>query len=452
MRISKFAQDSSQCAMKAFCFVKETLIDVLRVLTSKEGLKNVYGISLYRNALYLILNSTVTAVIGFIFWILAARFYPAQEVGLASAVITTASFLAMLSTLGLDYGLVRYIPHAGKDYSSVVNTCFTIGILTAVAISLIFLAGLGIWSPALTFLRQNTVPFISFVVLVAGWCLALMLQNVFVAQQRAGFALLEGVIHGLVKLALVVPLGAALHATGLFSSWTFSWVLAIVAGLFVLIRQHSVYKPLPTIKISVVNRMAKFSSSNYIATIITGLPVFVIPLLIVYRLGSVQNAYYYAAYATATALFLVSRGTSLSLFAEGSYDEQGLTGYVMRSLKFSFLIIVPLIVVVFLAGDKILLAFGRGYSEDATKLLWLLAVSSIPITINFVYYTKKRVEKQMRSVIGLSTLGTAITLVIAFLLLPLMGIIGAGVGWLVGNGVTTLVIAARVLSKGVVHA
>jgi len=427
--------------------VKETFTEV-KALTTKEGLKQFFGVSLYRNAIYLILNSAATAALGFVFWIMAARSYSPEQVGLASAVIASASFLAMLSTLGLDYGLIRFLPNSGEKSSVMVNSCLTIGGVAAIVASLIFLAGLTIWSPALIFLRQSPLAFGCFVVLVVAWALALLLHNVFVAHKRANFTLLGGLIQGLTKLALVIPLAAFLHASGIFASWAIGWILVVIVSLLLLLpRVQSAYRPLPAIRREAISEMARFSFANYIATLIAATPVFILPLMVVNLLGAEQNAYYYIAYAIATVLFLITRSTSLSLFAEGSHDEEGLTGYVRRSLKFSFLILIPLIIIVFIIGDKILLLFGEGYSQEATRLLWMFALSSVPITINGIYLYKKRVEKKMKSVIGLNALSVVLTISLSYFLLPVIGIIGAGIGWLGGRGIVTLIIGGLLLKR-----
>jgi len=41
---------------KLASFVKETLFGAFKALTSKEGLKSLYGVSLYRNAVYLMIE------------------------------------------------------------------------------------------------------------------------------------------------------------------------------------------------------------------------------------------------------------------------------------------------------------------------------------------------------------------------------------------------------------
>jgi O-antigen/teichoic acid export membrane protein len=89
-------------------FVKATLAGAFKAVTSKEGLKSLYLVSLYRNALYLMVYYLATGLTGFLFWAVTARLYPAEEVGLASSVISAMGLLALLSTLGLDYGIIRF--------------------------------------------------------------------------------------------------------------------------------------------------------------------------------------------------------------------------------------------------------------------------------------------------------------------------------------------------------
>jgi len=66
-------------------FLGSTLLDAFRLARSPEGLKSLYGVSLYRNAIYLMASSGVTVFLGFVFWIVVARLYPPSDVGLGWA-------------------------------------------------------------------------------------------------------------------------------------------------------------------------------------------------------------------------------------------------------------------------------------------------------------------------------------------------------------------------------
>ena len=420
-----------------------------RALSSKAGLTAVYGISLYRNAFFLILHAGANTVFGFVFWILAARSYPAEEVGLASAALSVAGLLLTLSNFGLDFGIVRFLASSGQRANALVNSCFTIGGLSAVVASVVFLAGLGFWSPDLAFLRRGLVMPASFVLVVASWAIYVLLHNAFVAHRKSGFTLIEATVQGAVKLTLVAVLAGLVGSLGILVSWGAGFVAALLVGLLLLLpRVQGGYRPALTIRKETVGRITRFSLANYLAGLINKVPTSILPLIVVGLVGAEQNAYFYMAYAiVSNGLYLIPTSLSLSLFAEGSHDEASLGTHVRRSLKVSFLILVPLVILLFFVGDKILLVFGQDYSTEATNLLRVLALSALPATVNNIYRYQKRVQKQMGVVIGLNVLVTAIVLGLSFFLLPRMGIMGAGIARLTASGIVTLLIAAEFLLK-----
>jgi len=395
------------------------------------------------------LNSGVTAGSGFIFWILAARLFPAEEVGLTSAILAVAGFLVTLANFGLDYGLVRFLPNSGQQSNSLVNSCFAIGGLTAIIASLIFLAGLHLWSPDLIYLRQNPLFLVSFVFIAAGWTAYTLLHNVFVAHKRAAFTLLEGIIQGITKLILIIIFAVFAYKFGIFASWGTGFVVAAIIGLFIFLPQvQKGYRPSFTINKGIISQMARFSLANYLAGLIAKVLVFVLPLMVINLLNAEQNAYFYMAYGVVSnALFFIPTGISLSLFAEGSHNEDGLDQDVRKSLKFSFIILVPLIIIIFLFGDKILLIFGKAYSEEATRLLQILAFAAIPGTVNTIYLYKMRVEKKMNQVVNLTILRVFIIIGLSYLLLPILGIMGAGIARLIGSAIITLIILSEFLLR-----
>jgi len=65
------------------------------MLNKKLDLKKFLSLPLIRNALYLTLAFFTGIGSGLIFWILAARFYPVEDVGLASSLI---SLVMLVST------------------------------------------------------------------------------------------------------------------------------------------------------------------------------------------------------------------------------------------------------------------------------------------------------------------------------------------------------------------
>ena len=66
----------------------------------------------------------------------------------------------------------------------------------------------------------------------------------------------------------------------------------------------------------------------------------------------------------ANLLYVIPMVNSQSLFAEGSYSETELKVYLKKAIKIISIIIIPAILVTFLFGNYILLAFGKEYSYE----------------------------------------------------------------------------------------
>ena len=102
--------------------------------------------------------------------------------------------------------------------------------------------------------------------------------------------------------------------------------------------------------------------------------------------------------------------------------------------------LIPACVVMAIAGHWILAAFGPEYASEGLPLLLLFTVASLPDSLMDVWVAVLRVEGRLRfgSILQLGTAGLALAL--SWVLLPPMGLTGAGVAWL----------ASRVLGAGLV--
>lgn len=432
---------------KLTSFLKETLVGAFKSLTSKEGIKNLYGVSLYRNAVYLIINSGATAFLGFIFWIVVARLYSTSDVGLGSALLSAVGLLSFIGTLGLGFGIIRYLP--GFDNKTrLLNSSFTISLLASIVVALIFLVGLPFWSPKLMFVWGNLIFLIAFVAFVAVATLSQIVNQTFIGFRRAGFTLAQGIIASLAKLLLVVAFAAIFKVFGIFASWGLAVAVALAVGLFLFLPQIlHLYHPFPSFQRQVTNEMVHFSFANYIGGALQSAPAWILPLMVLNLISAEANAYFYVTWAMAGLLLAIPATISLSLFAEGSYLEERLGGDLRKSLKLIALLILPAIIIVVLLGDKLLLLFGKEYSVEGAKLLWLLAPAALPASVNFLYLGVARVEKKLKTII-LVTGATAFgTLVLSYFLLPHLGILGAGVGWLASQTIVALVLAPRLMKR-----
>ncbi|HEY42266.1 MAG TPA: oligosaccharide flippase family protein [Dehalococcoidia bacterium] len=383
------------------------------------------------------------AVLGFVFWIIVARFYPAEDVGLASAAIAATGLLALFSYLGLGAGLIRFLPGSGKDANSMINTAFTVGLLASLLAISIFVAGLGFWSPSLVFLRQDPLYLIVFFIFSIIFTLSQLVDNTLIAGRRANYVLARSLVFGILRLILPVILVVFFDFFGIFSSWGISLVVAFLLSILLFLpRAQPGYRLSFALNRKVLSDMLNFSAANYVAGLLWSAPVMVLPILVVNLLGAELNAYFYIAWSVSSVLAMVPTAASTSLFTEGSHEEENLRPNIWRSLKMVFVILVPAVILVLVLADRLLLLFGSDYSENATTLLRILTASTLPLAVNLIYLGIIRVEKKLKTLICLSIFAAVVTLVLSYVLLPRMGINGAGIAWLASNGGITLWIVA----------
>ena len=149
----------------------------------------------------------------------------------------------------------------------------------------------------------------------------------------------------------------------------------------------------------------------------------------------------------ANLLFAIPAAVSSSLFAEGSHFEDKLDANVIRSYKFVFLLLIPAIILFVFTGKWLLLAFGRSYSDNGTTLLQVLSLSAIFVGVNSVYYTILRVKSRIAELIALYGFSTFAILTGSYIIIPTTGIIGVGYVWLSVQGIVSIYVIARLITR-----
>lgn len=432
---------------KLLGFITQTLIDVIGIARSPDrSLRSLYHVSLYRNAVYLMISSLFQAATGIVFWIVATRLYSEEQVGLGSAAIAAVGLLATLSSIGLDFAIIRFLPSAGDRSRDMINSCITVGGLISLFLGVIFIVGLGFWSPALLPIRENWSFITIFLVSTSASGLASFIREIFVAKRRTGFAFAQGTLFSLSRFIPLVVLASFFEDFGIFTAWGIAFSLSVIVSIFFFIRSvEPSYYPMLVVRKESLSGLFRFSSANYVANLFWYAPGFVLPLLVINLLDSEHNAYFYICWTISTILFMIPTAISLSLFAEGAHDQKRLMQEVTRSFKLISLLLVPLVLLVLVLGDKLLLVFGEAYSENAVWLLRILAISAFPLSINFIYFSMKRVQMNMSEVVALSLAIAIVTLGLSYILLPSIGINGVGIAWLASQSAGAVVVGYRLL-------
>ena len=411
-----------------------------------HGLSQALRDPLRRNSLFLLATHGVIALFGFFFWRIAEGRYGTEAVGVATTLVSAVLLLHTLARLGLDIGLIRFLPDE-TDKPGMMNTSFTVvGFLSAV-LALLFVMGVGFWAKSLVFVRENpwyVLLFIAFSVVTS--LVELLRQGVFVAYRRTQSSLAVEVVGGL-RLPLVLAF-LSVGTYGIFVAWGLGGVVALVAGIILVMSVQRSYRPVPTIRRGVVGKMLNFSLGNYAAEMLRELPGFVLPIVVLGfftaqlgdEAGKPMAAYFYIAWTIASVVMMIAYATGSSLLAEGSVDPRKFGSSTVRAMRFMLLLLAAAIVLVSLLGGGVLAWFGAGYREEAFPLLEMLTLSGVPIAVNTIYVTRKRIERKVWPVILVYCFVACFTIGVGYALMERMELLGIGVAWLAGNSLAAVVV------------
>lgn len=424
-----------QLIKQANAYITGPIHEVIATITSIKKMRQLWTNRFYANSIYLIGSNVLAALLGFVFWVAAARFYPAEDVGLASAAISAIGLLALFSSVGLPEGIIRFLPGSGNDARHILNTALTIILITSTLAGFVFVVGLGFWSPRLLFIQQDMLYAVGFVLLTVIFALSSLVDNIYVAGRRAGFVLARGTVFNVLKLALVIIVASFLGSSGILASWAISLVVAFIIGVLFLVRRvQYAYKPSPVIRKEIVNRLLPFSLANYSSSLLWRGSTMLLPVIVLNVLGAEANAYFFTAWAISTVLTMIPSSISTSLFAEGSNNLKSLSANVIRSLKMIFLLLVPSVIIIFFLAGWLLHIFSSEYAANSATLLRILAIASFPVAVNVIYLNILRVEKRLRAILIVSGFLAVLIVALSYILLPRLGISGAGYAWLISHG------------------
>lgn len=380
---------------------------------------------LYANGVALVANAGLSAGLGFLFWVIAARRFNADALGLGAAVVSAATLAALLGKAGFDAAVIRYAPaHERRGAAKILGYALlgTFGLTALVAAGLLALAALGM--PALAPLFTSTYA-AGFVVLALATSLSWILDAYFIAEQRAGAVLLRNLAFNGVKL--LVPAFIAYELGG--RAVPFAWLVGLAASLMVtlsllprVLARHKATASTPP------RGAFGYSMRNYALNLSEFVPGLVLPLLVLHALGAEENARFYLAWTVATVAFLASKAVAQSAFAAlvRTNDERG---SILKGGALSTVVLVPATVVLYFGAELILSLFGPHYVSSAPLLRILaLSIPAVALTNMYLSYLKARDAGWELTLLPVGSLVTLLALMP--LALAWRGTEGVGLLWL----------------------
>ncbi|MEU4211229.1 lipopolysaccharide biosynthesis protein [Streptomyces sp. NPDC026206] len=410
------------------------------------------GSPLFRNAFALMLNTGISAVLGVGFWLVAARYYSEEAVGQGSAAIAAMKLLAGLTAVTLTGALARFIPVAGRTTSRLVLRTYALSsVLVAVAAG-VFLGLLDLWGPSYRFLH-GLLPGLVFVAAVVAWSVLTLQDGVLTGLRSALWVPVGNTVFSAVKLVLLVVLAVALPVSGVFVSWVVSIAVSVVPLGWLVFRRlvpAHVRATGDSARVASWREMGRFLAGDYTGSLFSLAVVYLVPVIVAAQVGSADNAYFYITSTIAGTVNLLAINMGASLTVEGSHDPARLAENCRAALRRMAKIMVPVCVLLFLLAPYILGVFGRGYADAATPLLRWFAVGAALRVVMEVYFAVLRAQSRTAGLAYLQGLLCALVLGLTLVLLPRMGLMGAGVAEICSLTVISAIAAVKL--RGVLKA
>ncbi|WP_414719611.1 lipopolysaccharide biosynthesis protein [Streptomyces sp.] len=403
------------------------------------------GGQLFRNAYALMLNTGVSAVLGLGFWLAAARYYSESAVGQGSAAIAAMKLLAGLTAVTLTGALARFIPVAGRSTGRLVLRTYAGSSLVVALAAGGFLLTLDRWGPSYGFLA-GPVNGLGFVAAVVAWNLLTLQDGVLTGLRSALWVPVGNTAFSAVKLGLLVGCAAAVPTTGVFVSWVAATAVSVFPLGWLVFRRLVPRHARATeghAKAPSLREVGRFLAGDYTGSLFSLAVVYLVPVIVAARVGSEDNAYFYVTATIGGTVNLLAVNMGASLTVEGSHDPGRLAADTRAALRRMARIMLPVCAVLFLGAPWILGVFGAGYADAATPLLRWFAVGAVLRVVMETYFAVLRAQSRTAGLAWLQGLLCALVLGLTLLLLPRMGLTGAGVAEVVSVAVIVAVAAPR---------
>ena len=399
--------------------------------------------SLIRNSFYIMAVTIVTSILGFVFWLVAARRFTAEEVGLSAALVSAMTLVSLLSNLGINTALVQMLPRRepGEAWSATLNAGLLVGLVSGALAGAVTVFLLPLISSQFDVLEHSVGYGLVFVGGVALTTATNLLDYACIAERKAEKTLIRNTVFSVVKIpVLLIPFVVGLGTFGIFFSWVAATAVTVVVAAAMTPGLGRSYRLSASGVREEIRKLGTYIAGHHSINIGNFAPWWLLPVFVTVQVSAAATAYFYATWRICGLLSLISPSVASALTAEGAHSPEQLWRIAGRSQRSIMMLLIPACVLLAATGYWILELFGPAYASQGYVLLLLFTVAAIPDSLMDVWVAVLRVEGRLLfgSWLQLGTAGMA--LVASWFLLPPLGIAGAGVAWL----------ASRIVGAGLV--
>jgi O-antigen/teichoic acid export membrane protein len=352
---------------------------------------------LLSNAGSLVGATAVTSLLGFCYWLAAARLFPPAAVGLAAAAITSMTLLATVSVLGLGTLLIGELRRQPDQAGPLMATALCAAAGAGLALGLAFVLAAPRLASSLAPLSANA----AFVLLVpvgaSLTAVGLVFDSAVIGLLRGGLQLARNSLFSLGKLLALVP-GTLVVRGGGPAAILGTWVLGTAVSLAVMGASGGAgaglrlaHRP----RWSMLRGLRGAALGHHAVNLGLQAPGLTLPLVATITMSAAKTASFYIAWQVAAFSFVTPFALSVALFAIGGGTPAALVRNVRLTVSLGLVAAVASTAVLLALADRLLHLFGAEYTTEAPLVLRIICLGVFPLVVKDVYIALARIERRL---------------------------------------------------------
>lgn len=402
------------------------------------------GSKIFSGSAWILVGIVVQAGFGFLFWLLASRVATASEVGRASALFTAIQFVNYASGMGLTVALARHATGTARADDDLFGWSIVATVVSSIVVGAGYLALVDTRATAMV--TGNLTGWVVFCCYSAATSVSLLVDVRLMAARRFAWLVVRIGLIALVRMPLVL-----VDRGGTEDLWLYHLMLApmaiggVVAALTLpLARAGRTRFGRPRD----LRRISRYAGVNWVATLASQAPQFVLPLLVAQHVSDATYGAYFLAWVATALVMLAPAAIAQVLLVEGAKDADApelerVDGIDPVRSREAFGISIGLAGLAF-AGSLVVAAgadrwVDPGVLADAAATLPKLMVAGLPWAIASVRLSEARIRRDQLATVAITAMLGLGIVVPALWWVPADGVDGAVRAWWVGNGGAALV-------------
>jgi O-antigen/teichoic acid export membrane protein len=395
-----------------------------------DGLARFFG--------FMAVAQIVAALLGLVYWIVAARLVPSREVGLGASAVATVMLLSMFATMGLSTLLVAELKHApAARRRLLLSTSLLVAALASVLIGGIWVAVAPHLGAGLGATGGRPVASVLLVLGVVVTTMASVFDYGALGIGAGRVQLVRNIAAALVKLALL-PVMVAMGArtgVGLLATWDVSMAVSLLLSVN-LLRHVPAARPRgrERQRLAIVREMTRAALSHHALNLMIEGAGAMLPVLAAMVVAPRELAYFSSARLIVAGLFMLPWMLTVALFAATVGDEDALRERVRQTLAVGLGLNIAFVLGFAVLGRRVLAVFGGEYAHEGALALLLLVLGGVPLVVKDHYVAIRRSQRRLARAARVVAAGTVLEAIGGIVGGRTGGLTGFCIGWLIALG------------------